>query len=356
MNTKVLLSGLGLVLGGLLGAQDIVKNPEKPASPNAGRVLNLREELRITDAGGEFFLRYPSILKSGLDGSIYVRDRDELLQFDTKGRFRRNFFKKGQGPGELNDVSNFDPAGDLLLVHSNDPGKIVWFDETGRAVREVSLAAASGRMDHVFHATDRSYFFKHGFPSERGKAAPVDLPYSLLVISDDGKQARELSTFLTKAIFIGGAMTWDGLLTAVMKERYFVVAYGNPYLVQIFDCRERRLLRTFSKPYKRVPRPKGNSGASITSPDGRKFQLPGSEYLEDIAALFVAGDALWVQTSTKDPNRGILFDVFNIEGQYVDAFYLKTAGRPLAVEDDAVFIVEKTPDETLEIAKYRIVR
>ncbi len=184
MRVKAFLLGSLFTLGGLLSAQEIIKNPDKPANPNAGRILNLREELRITDAGGEFFLQYPSIPKTGPDGSIYVRDRDELLQFDAKGRFRHNFFKKGQGPGELNDVSNFDPAGDLLLVHSNDPGKLVWFDEKGKAVREVSLAAAGGRMDLVFHAADHSYFFKHGFPSERGKATPVDLPYSLLVISD----------------------------------------------------------------------------------------------------------------------------------------------------------------------------
>ena len=41
--TKAFLLGIGLALGGLLGAQDIVKNPEKPASPNAGRILNLRK-------------------------------------------------------------------------------------------------------------------------------------------------------------------------------------------------------------------------------------------------------------------------------------------------------------------------
>jgi hypothetical protein len=84
--------------------------------------------------------------------------------------------------------------------------------------------------------------------------------------------------------------------------------------------------------------------------------MPGSEYLEDIVALFVAGEALWVQTSTKEPSKGILFDVYDLEGRYVDAFYLKTAGRPLAVEGNAFFIVEKTPEETIEIAKYRIIR
>jgi len=334
----------------------MVKNPEKPAGPNAGRILNLREELRITDAGGEFFLRYPHVLKTGPDGSIYVLDRDQLLRLDGRGRFLGNFFKKGQGPGELNSVSNIEPIGNLLLVHSYDPGKLVWFDAQGKAVKEVSLAAAGGRMDYLFHGTGESYFFKRGVPSEVGKAVPVDLPYSLVSISDDGSRTHELGTFSTKAIYIGGAMTWDGLLTAVMKGRYFFVGSVNPYSIKAFDCREERLLRIFSRPYRRVPRPKGSSGAAIISRDGKRFQMPGSEFLDDIAAIFVVGDALWVQTSTKDPEKGILFDVFNVEGQYVDAFYLKTAGRPLAVEGDAVFIVERTPEESIEIAKYRIAR
>jgi hypothetical protein len=356
MKTKVLLLGIGLVLGGLLGAQDIVKNPEKPSSPNAGRVLNLKEELRITDAGGEFFLQYPSILKTSPDGSIYLRDRDELIQMDPRGHFLRNLYKKGQGPGELNYVSGFDPVGDLLLVHSNDPGKLVWFDAQGKAVKEVSLAAAGGRMDYLFHGTGESYFFKRGVPGEVGKAAPVDLPHSLVSITDEGSRTHDLGVFSTKAISVGGAMLWDGLLTAIASGRYLFVASVNPFSIKAFDCREERHLRTFSRPYKRIPRPKEVRASAIISRDGRRFEMPGSEYLEDIVALFAVGDMLWVRTSTRDSEKGILFDVFNIEGQYVDAFYLKTDGRPLAVEGDAVFIAEKTPDETIEIAKYRIVR
>ena len=130
----------------------------------------------------------------------------------------------------------------------------------------------------------------------------------------------------------------------------------NPYSIKAFDCREERHLRTFSRPYRRVPRPKEIRASAIISRDGRRFEMPGSEYLEDIVALFAVGDMLWVRTSTRDPEKGILFDVFSVEGRYVDAFYLKTAGRPLAVENDAVFIVEKTPEETIEIAKYRIVK
>jgi hypothetical protein len=352
---RVILAAFWMVMGGFLSAQEAVKNPDKPSSPNAGRVLGLKEELRITDAGGEYFLRSPRFIKTAPNGQIYIYDRDELLQLDPRGRFLRNLYKKGQGPGELNYISNFEPVGELLLVHSNSPAKLVWFDAQGNVVKEISLAAEGGRLDLLFRSGGRSYFFKQGVPISSGKTTPSDLPFSLWSISDDGSRSREVTTFLTKVIAFGGAFMWDGLQTAVVNDRYLFVGYANPYAIKVYDLKEERLLRSFSRPYKRLPSPKESRGA-IISKDGRRFEMPGSEYLDDIAALFAVGDALWVRTSTMDPEKGILFDVYNVEGRYTDAFYLKTAGRPLAVEGDAVFIVEKTPDETIEIAKYRIVR
>ncbi|MBC7361741.1 MAG: hypothetical protein H5U06_05590 [Candidatus Aminicenantes bacterium] len=35
------------------------------------------------------------------------------------------------------------------------------------------------------------------------------------------------------------------------------------------------------------------------------------------------GDLIWVITSTAEPGKGVLVDVFNGEGKYVDCFYLK---------------------------------
>jgi hypothetical protein len=52
-------------------------------------------------------------------------------------------------------------------------------------------------------------------------------------------------------------------------------------------------------------------------------------YQRDVCAK----DTLWIQTSTKNPEKGYLFDVFDLQGRYVDMFYLKTGGRLLAVEE-----------------------
>jgi hypothetical protein len=354
MKTKVILFEGILILVISLSAQQIVKNSDKPASPRAGRILSLREEVRISDKGGEFFLQYPRILKTGPDGFIYIYDRDQLVQLESQGRFLRNLYKKGQGPGELNLISSFECVDGLLLVHSNNPGKLVWFDAQGKAIREVSLAEA-GRMNFLFHAGENSYFFKQGTLNPSGKAVPIDVPHLLLTVSDDGREKRELTAFPLRTLIVQGAMLWDRIQAVVLDRRFVFVSHSNPYSIKLFDCQAQRLLRTFSRPYKRVSRPKDRGVTSITTSDGRKFELPGSEFLDDISEMFIHKETLWVQTSTKNLDKGYLFDVFNLEGRYVDMFYLKTGGRLLAVEGDALFIVERTPDETIEIAKYRIV-
>jgi hypothetical protein len=342
------------VLVVLAGGQEIIKNPAKPVSPKAGRILNLRPEFRITDAAGEFFLQYPSLLKVGPDGSIYFLDRDELIRLDSKGRFLRNLYKKGQGPGELNHVSGFECIGDQLLVHSNDPSKLVWFDSRGNAVREVSLQEA-GRLEFLFHAGGTSYFFKRGqIVPASSKTVPVDVPHALLAVSDDGRRVQELTAFPVRTLIVGGAMLWDSIQASVLSNRFIFVTHSNPYSVKVFDCETQRLLRTFSRPYKRVTRPRELRSAAIISPDGTKYEMPGSEYLNDISAMFIANDRLWLQTSTKDQDKGYLFDVFDLDGRYIDNFYLGAPGRLMAVFGDAVFMAEKTTGETIEIVKYLI--
>ena len=77
MKTMVVMFASFLTLAIPLSAQEIVKNPDKPANPKSGRILSLRQELRITDEGGEFFLRYPGILKTG--GRLLAVQGDALF-------------------------------------------------------------------------------------------------------------------------------------------------------------------------------------------------------------------------------------------------------------------------------------
>jgi hypothetical protein len=79
----------------------IIENPSKPRAKDAGRVLKLTEEWRITDEGGDFYLQAPRNLQTATDGSIFIADNDEFLRFSADGTFLNNIFKKGQGPGKV---------------------------------------------------------------------------------------------------------------------------------------------------------------------------------------------------------------------------------------------------------------
>ena len=87
------------------------------------------------------------------------------------------------------------------------------------------------------------------------------------------------------------------------------------------------------------------------------------EHLNDIQQMFIRGENILIMTSTVDPGKGLLMDVFNIQGEYSDSFYLplKQAVKaealedlPVAIQGDYLYIVEYDEDEIPSIVKYRI--
>ena len=108
-----------------LAGQKIIKNPGVPENKNAGQALTAQKMMEITDASEHYFFRSPYSLKVGLDGSIYVMDKDQLLKFAPSGEFVRNFLKPGQGPDETSNVSNYIILEDnSVVVHIWAPNQL----------------------------------------------------------------------------------------------------------------------------------------------------------------------------------------------------------------------------------------
>jgi hypothetical protein len=343
---------IGIVI--FLCPQTAIVNPEKPLNPKAGRVLQLKEELRITDEGGEFFMRFPRIVKVALDGSFFILDSNNLFHLNPKGRYLGNFFKKGQGPGELNYVSNFDFSEDNLIIHSSYPEKLVWFDFRGKFIKEISLAKIPNRLDFSFYADGTYWLFKFATPAPTNKAETVDVPQILMAVSEDGKDIREFMSFPNSSFIMGGAMVMQELLNVPCQERYLFISHTRKYEIAAFDCQSGKLLGTFSRKYNPVKRPKNYGEAAIVVGD-KRYEAPGSEYLRDLSGLFVFKDNLWAVTSTKHEKRGVLVDVYNLEGKYIDAFYLNLKGSLVNTHGDSILVREKRPDELIQIVKYRVI-
>lgn len=347
---------LCLIITSFMYAQDVIENPEKPTNPDAGRILNIQEELRITDEGGDFYFKYLTNVKVAPDGTIFVYDREQLLRFDENGKFMHNFFIKGQGPGELNIVRNYTFKDGTLIVFNRNPYKMVWFDFNGELLNDVRIYDVLGSLRFQFLKDDTFYFFASDIPGSDGKTTIMNVPQTLITLDQLGKKEKELTSFNIKVFRAGGA--WAGmsrLISVPYKKRYLFISHTREYLVNLYDTETQMTLRSFTRKYKRVKPPKDHRFGGIYGRDGKRIGPPIPEFLDDISELFMFKDLLWVRTSTEDKEKGYLIDVFNFDGKFVDSFYLNIDGRLISTHEDFIFVRESDEDENIQIVKYRII-
>lgn len=153
--TGVLLSALACTAG---DRQPDRGGPETPRSTRVmARVDTLPSgvvhvtNLGVTDRGGAWrfvlertvplpaegapgWVARPSTWEVSPDGSFFVMERNPpgIHVFSPEGRYVRTIGRKGAGPGEFSDPSNFRMHHDTLAVADVIQGRLVLFDTTGR--------------------------------------------------------------------------------------------------------------------------------------------------------------------------------------------------------------------------------
>lgn len=374
MKKALLLSVLCSFLFTASEAQQIIENPEKPLNAKSGRAVSLKEVMTIAEEGDAFYFQRPDLLHVGPDGSIFVMDRDQLLQFGPDGKFIRNYFKKGQGPGELYYVSDFSIHDKGLIVHNSYPSKIVWFDFEGKYVKDFSVRFSVGSLQfRCFHA-GIYYFLESPYLSLNsisGMEAVLEQPQVILYAEEGIEGIKEFGSFPTQAYFKkaqgGGAgiIPLTKIISVPYREKYLLISHTPEYSVKLVDLKKREIIRTFKRKYERVKTSpedrKGIQGGAMV--DGKPVIAPAPEFTADIVNLFVHDKDIWIATSTKSKDKGVLIDVFNFEGIYSDSFYLplpeapdKNIARPApqVVMGDFLYALEKDADGIYMIKKYKI--
>lgn len=322
--------------------------------------------MRIDDIGSDFFFKYPRNPKVSYDGHLFVQDYEQLLQFDPNGVFIRNYFKKGQGPGEMQEIGDYLLVDKMLIVHDRRLLKIICFDFEGAFIKELKIIGLPiFAMLHHLHK-DKYYFFGSRMPSTGGKPEVVDVPHDLLSVSEDGEKIENVMSFPVEYFVISGegsgAMASIAELITVPFRNSLALCHTQNYLIKIFDLESKRIVHSFLRQYKRVKVPKGRRVGAILGVGGKKYSAP-REYLNDISKLFTCDDYFWVVTSTVEKEKGALVDVFNFEGEYIDNFYLKIPEAyepiaimytPMTISNGHLFRTVRNEDETFSIIKYRI--
>jgi len=150
--------------------------------------------------------------------------------------------------------------------------------------------------------------------------------------------------------------------SAPYREKYLVVCHTQEYLLKIYDVESEKTICSFRRKYKRVKVPKGRSVGGSLRVGGKTYRPPRT-HLNDITKIFVVKEFLWIMTSTTDEKKGVLIDVFDFEGRYIDNFYLKIPGKidsisisytPMTLSEDLLYMRVRNEDETISFKKYSI--
>jgi hypothetical protein len=349
----------------------LVKNPEIPLSKNPGRERRLTEVLRIEDVGDKYYFKVPNDLRVAPDGSIFINDDGQFLHFSHDGKFVRNYFKMGQGPGEMTGVYAYCMYNRSIILQNVMPPKVLIFNYSGNLDKEVSIKQKL-YFPKLSHFHNGQYYFIHsGRPYSEKMAAIVDVAQNLICISEDGNELKELISFPTRQYIVKfkrggrGIVKIDELITAPFQKKYLIISHTEKYLLKLYDLEVNQVVRTFTRKYSRV---KVNKEYEIEKTSGllvdrKPVVVPGLNYQDDLKSIFIVNEQIWVMTSTKDKEKGALFDVYDSDGKYIDNFYLKLPDKfigkiygkwQMYIERNFLYTIEKAVEGTYVIKKYKI--
>lgn len=368
MKKSFLLFSFLFIFNSIIFAQEIIENPQKSLSKNEGRVVKLKEMMQIGDAGDKFYFIYPRNLKVAPDRSIFVEDQEQFLQFDQDGRFVRNLFKKGQGPGEMESVGKYFFYGENIIVHELWTDKILWFDFSGKLIKEFRIHEKANLSRFLLFWDDKYYFLSSERPLVK-KTSVIDIHQKIIVVAQEGKEIKEMTTFPTKGyIAVGkqGSRTFYDISSVIaipFQKRFLFISHTPEYLLKLYDADENQVIRSFKRKYKRVKTPRETERKGSAMLDGKPVIPPRQKYMNDIQNLLVSKDKLWVVTSTKDKEERTLIDVYNFEGEYIDNFYLKFPENlvqryhgytAMDISENFLYTLEQDEEGNYAIKKYKI--
>jgi len=353
------------VLSSLATAQTIIENTAKPLSRNAGRIVTLKEEMQIEDTGEGFFFKNPYTIRVSPSGDIFIKDGPEqALQFNPQGRFIRNLFKKGQGPGELTSVTDIWASPDRLYLLGY-PAKLLVYDYEGNLVQE--LPFRSGHIGSRFILAEPGNLLVYGFgrPNPTKGTGFIDTPWDITEIDPDGASFKTIASFPIRTFLEvqeGGAVAgtaWNLFQVVALDGNSLFLNYTPEYMVDNFVKDKQAVVLRFRRPYERIKRSSGG-GVSSSASSGP----PAPEFLPDIYDLHIVDGHLWVQTYAITEGKGNLVDVYDTKGRYIDSFFIQSMmknedGEParlrMTIVSGFAYFKEETSDGLVIIKKCRLI-
>jgi len=356
---KVIYILIFFIITAAVPAQQIIENPEKPLNEKAGRILKLKEEMRIDGEGEGYYFYGVNKLQIDDDGNLYLRDswhsqhRSHLLKFSPEGTFIQDLYKQGEGPGEI--LSNYDFAlsDSKVFLFDYMKRKVVVLNSNGKFIEEFKIDSVSVG-DFIGVYKEWLVFLREDWPVERKTSKLYEVNDTIVFISMDGSEKKEGLTFSYQRFLIsfaqgGGMMSWDPIILSLKDNKLFVCR-SMEYIIEVFDLISGKITYKITRDYPRVKHEQRKWEKEFIT----KYDAPKRKYENDIKELYTSQDQLWVKTSFSDEEKGSLFDVFNAKGEFIDSFFININGQVVIIEGEYLYASESDAEDLPLFVKYRI--
>lgn len=348
MKTFVFILFFFLLFLPLVFSQEIIENPKKPLNPNAGQILKVKEVLRIKDQGEEFFFKRPQFVKVSKDGFIFLHDSNQFLKFTPEGQFVKNLLKKGQGPGEIQQFVRYVIQEKDIFIYDSGNSKILHMDLEGKLLEEFHLTERYSLLLGLLG--DHLILIKTSFSdAEESTGNIVDYPMSIVVITKNEDVIKEFPGAILRAYRSENISVSRGRAVTIMSHdgRFCIWTDPEEYMVTVLDMRTDEIVSKFTRQYPRVKAPKRTR-------DRPGSKIPEREYVSDINYIYAFQGNILVWTSTFDEKRGMLLDLFDKKGTYLDSFRLNVRGVLIGTQGEFLFFRAYNEDGTVDVVKYQV--
>jgi len=345
----------------ILSGQVVVDNTEKPKNKAAGRIIQLEEVMRIRDDGKNFVIRNPQQISELEDGSIIFFDYPYVIKVDKEGKFLFKIPGQGQGPRESHHPNSYFIEGNRIRIYSWIPPKVLEYDLRGKFIKEFKTPL-HGPFAFIGIVDDRIYGVRDEirFSEAIHQEGIIQTPYRLYEISFDFKELRKVHDIMMEHYVKKARWVRRAMFTAVAYKHFLFYVHSAEYSIERFNLRTERTELIFSRKY---IAPRSDEAQDYQDPYERfdpGFRPPPQHEFY-IQRLQIFRNHLWVKTSTeKDGGQKWQIDVFDLDGNYVDSFYLAFPGgnqnhwSQFTITNDSFIFVAEEEKETglLSIGKY----
>jgi len=363
----------------LTGQTDLNQKPDD-------RVVSLKLIGHARDESGDYIFKMPHDILPIEDGCFFLIDNTQVLKFDSSCKFLKIIVSKGVGPKDaiyLNQLYRFE---NKLIVNTGLMGKLIILDMDGELIGEYtrsnkvksdqkSFEIGHSSFEIIGHTKEMDFIIidhrKNWDKDDVKKGLSREQVFLLSQKNELKKLLFEIpikSKFLDSSFAKYAPASCSIINTHDTEKIYF--SNTENYDIKVYDISANKTEANWERAYTPVPIPdnekkKYNYGETLIVDyhgKSKKYESYAEKNFHDIQHLFIVNDKLWVITSTIKKEKGVLIDVFDKNGRYVDHFYLDLKGKldlhkidEIAILGANVYIREFDEEGNYLIAKYEMI-